>query len=410
MTRYLTDRLPGTGGTIRAETDDFCVEELPLYPACGDGEHLYVTVEKRGLTTFDLLRRLARDLGVAERDIGYAGLKDARAVTRQTVSLTGVSPEQVAALTIPGVTVLASARHRNKLRLGHLAGNRFAIRIRGVAPDAGERALDILHVLADLGVPNRFGAQRYGIFGTSHRIGRAILRQDFATAAQLVIGDPATIEHPGWRQAAIAFAAGDFPGALATLPGRCRDERALVHALIAGKSPRDAVLRLPRKLLRLYLSAYQSSLFDRLLEMRLDSLHRLWHGDLACKHVNGACFSVTDAEAEQPRADAFEISPTAPLFGYKVTLATGAAGLLETALLEKEEITLGAFRLGPHLDMAGERRPLRVPLGSPDATQEGDSLRVTFDLPRGSYATTVLAEVMKSECGPLPSGDEDEDQ
>ncbi|OGR36279.1 MAG: tRNA pseudouridine(13) synthase TruD [Desulfuromonadales bacterium GWD2_61_12] len=409
MTRYLTDLLPGVGGTIRGEIEDFRVEELPLYPTCGSGEHLYVTVEKRGLTTFDLLRHLASALGVRERDIGYAGLKDARALTRQTVSLTGVSAEQVEALAIPGVQILAANRHRNKLRLGHLAGNRFVIRIRGVDVNAGERALDILHVLADLGVPNRFGAQRYGVFGTSHRIGRAILRQDFSQAAQLIVGDPATIDHPGWRQAATAFAAGDLQGTLAPLPPRCRDERTLVHALIAGKSPRDAVLRLPRKLLRLYLSAYQSSLFDRLLEMRLASMNLLWPGDLAYKHVNGACFTVVDATAEQPRADNFEISPTAPLFGHKVTLATGHAGLLESALLEKEGITLRDFRLDPPLDMAGERRPLRVPLAAATAEQQGDTLLLAFELPSGSYATTVLDEVMKVATSTLPTGSEDED-
>jgi len=408
MARYLTERLPGTGGTIRAEADDFQVEEIPLYLPCGSGEHLYVTVEKRGISTFDLLRRLAGDLGVQERNIGYAGLKDARAVTRQTVSLAGVTVEQVDALAIPGVTVLSRARHGNKLRLGHLAGNRFTIRIRNVDAAAVERARDILHVLADLGVPNRFGAQRYGVFNTSHRIGRAILRQDFTTAAQLVIGDPASIDHPGWRQAAIAFAAGDLAAALSTLPGRCRDERALVHALIAGKSPRDAVLRLPRKLLRLYLSAYQSSLFDRLLEMRLDTMTELWPGDLAYKHVNGACFSVTEVALEQPRADAFEISPTAPLFGHKVMLAGGHAGLLETALLEKEGITLRDFRLGPPLDMAGERRPLRVPIGTPEAEQDGADLILSFSLPRGSYATTVLDEVMKVAVDLPPEADEDE--
>lgn len=407
MARHLTATLPGTGGEMRSIPEDFCVEELPLYPPCGSGEHLYLTVEKRGISTFELLQRLARALNVRERDFGYAGLKDARAVTRQTVSIAGVRPEQVATLAVDGVTLLAATLHRNKLRLGHLAGNRFHIRVRNVHPQARERALDILHVLADLGVPNRFGAQRYGIFGTSHRIGGALLRGNHAEAIRLIVGEPEAIVDPRWRQAAEAYAGGDLAQARALLPGRCRDERALLERLLAGRSPAEALLGMPRKLLRLYLSAFQSSLFDRLLEMRLDSMHLLWPGDLAYKHVNGACFSVVDPAGEQPRADAFEISPTAPLYGHKVLLASGQAGLLEEALLEKENLRLADFKLGEGLDLAGERRPLRVPLGDAQALGEGDDLLLTFSLPPGSYATCVLAEVMKTaapNAAPTPEG------
>ena len=393
---YLTERLPGIGGRIKASAEDFRVEEIPLYPPCGEGEHLYLDVEKTGLTTFDLLQQLARAFGVRERELGYAGLKDARATTRQTISVPGVSAERALAVTLPGVRILSARHHRNKLRTGHLAGNRFVIRIREVRPDAAEMALDILHVLADLGVPNRFGPQRYGVLGNSHLVGRALLRGEYEEGLRQVLGTPEAIGNPRWRQAAEAFATGDLDGALAALPGRFRDERRMLQLLQDGSSPREALLSLPRKLLRLYLSAYQAHLFDRLVTMRLDSLGTLWPGDLACKHANGACFEVIDPAAEQPRADAFEISPSAPLFGFKVPLAGGQAGLLEHALLDKERIALKDFRLGEGLAMEGERRPLRVPLADFSARQEGDSLLVQFALPRGSYATSVLAEVMKS--------------
>lgn len=392
---YLTDKLPGSGGRIKLDPDDFRVEEIPLYLPGGEGEHLYLDVEKRGLTTFELLQQLARALGVKERELGYAGLKDARATTRQTISVPGVTPEQALALELPGVRILGARRHGNKLRLGHLAGNRFAIRVRDVAPGALEAALDILHVLADLGVPNRFGPQRYGVLGNSHRVGHTLLRGDHAGALAEVIGDPAAITDPRWRQAAAAFAAGDLDAALAALPGRMRDERRMLQLLRDGRSPREALLSLPRKRLRLYLSALQSHLFDRLLAMRLDSLGTIWAGDLAYKHANGACFTVTDPQAEQPRADAFEISPSAPLFGYKVTLASGQAGILERALLDKERLEPAAFRLREGLAMEGERRPLRVPLADFKASAAGQDLLLEFALPRGSFATSVLAEVMK---------------
>jgi len=163
-----------------------------------------------------------------------------------------------------------------------------------------------------------------------------------------------------------------------------------------GRGPKKAVQAMPRKLLRLYLSAYQSSLFDRLLEMRMATLERIWAGDLAYKHSNGACFLVTEAAAEQLRADSFEISATAPLYGYKTRLAEGPTGLLEQGLLDKEGLTLESFRLSAGLAMEGERRPLRVPIQKPECIVEGRDLLLTFSLPKGSFATTVLAEVMKT--------------
>lgn len=396
MTEFLTAQLPGTGGSIRQQPEDFQVDELPLYEPCGEGDHLYLRVEKRGLTTYDLLRELAAALKCNERDLGYAGLKDARAVTRQTISVPQRNADDLAGLQIPGVTILAATLHRNKLRPGHLAGNRFRIRIHRPEAQAMPRAEAILGVLEDIGVPNRFGEQRYGSLGNSHRIGRAILRGDFSGAVEAIIGDPAEISHAGWRQAAAAFRGGDLATAIARLPRHCRPERRLLELLRDGKTPQQAVRDMPRKLLRLYLSAYQASLFDRLVDMRLGTLERLWPGDLAYRHSNGACFPVSDPQAEQPRADAFEISPSAPLYGYKTRLAEGQAGLLEQSLLDKEQLTLAAFQLSGGLAMEGERRPLRVPIAGAECAMAGEDLVLTFSLPKGSFATTVLAEVMKT--------------
>jgi len=200
MRTYLTQHLSGTGGIIRQELEDFQVDELPLYTPCGEGDHLYISVEKRGLTTHDLLRELAKALGCQERDLGYAGLKDARAVTRQTVSVPLRKPADITGLEIPGVTILSAQLHRNKLRPGHLAGNRFRIRIHSPLPDSLSRAQAVLGILEKSGVPNRFGEQRYGAMGNSHRIGRAILRQDFAAAMAEIVGDPAAIKHEGWQR------------------------------------------------------------------------------------------------------------------------------------------------------------------------------------------------------------------
>jgi tRNA pseudouridine13 synthase len=397
MTEFLTSKLPGTEGIIRQEPEDFQVEEIPLYEPCGEGDHLYVSVEKCGLTTYDLLRELAKALNCKERDLGYAGLKDARAITRQTVSVPLRKPDDVKGLEIPGVTILSACLHRNKLRPGHLAGNRFRIRIHQPNPDGLQRAKAILDMLEKIGVPNRFGDQRYGALGNSHLIGRAILRDDYSGAIDEIIGDPAKIIHAGWQQAAEAYHGGDLETAIAKLPRHCRPERRLLEMVTAGKSPRKAVRAMPRKLLRLYLSAYQSSLFDRLVDMRLATLKQILLGDLAYKHINGACFLVTDPDVEQPRAESFEISPTAPLYGYKTKLAEGRTGLLEQSILDQEQLTLEAFHLSDGLAMSGERRPLRVPIQISECIMDKEDLLLSFSLPKGCFATTVLAEVMKTE-------------
>jgi tRNA pseudouridine13 synthase len=398
---YLTAEIEGTGGTLREIPDDFFVEEIPLYAPSGEGEHLYLTVEKRGLTTFELLGRLSRALGVAERAFGYAGLKDARATTRQTISVTGISPERASALEIEGVRLLYAKRHRNKLRVGHLAGNRFTIRIRSVRPGTFEAASKTLCRLESHGVPNFFGEQRYGSLGNSHMIGGALLRGDFEEAIRHIIGAPEAIANERWRRGAESFRAGDLEGALEALPPRMRDERRIICDLQGGRPPREAVLALPRKLLRLYLSAFQSSLFDQMVERRLGALGRLQPGDLAFKHANGACFLVEDPAQEQLRADRMEISPSGPLFGHKMTLPIGEPGLVEQSLLTEAGIGMEDFRLSSGLRMEGERRPLRVPLHDTAVSQEGSDLIVSFALPGGSFATSVLREIMKPDDGNL---------
>src|SRR5690242_19777076 len=144
---YLTPDSPGIGGTIKNRAEDFFVQEIPLYEASGEGEHVYAEVQKIGLTTFDAINRIARALDINNRDIGYAGLKDARALTRQILSIPGTTPEVVMQLQVPGLTIHWAARHGNKLRLGHLAGNRFAIKIRDVNATDVVKLRPLLNVL-----------------------------------------------------------------------------------------------------------------------------------------------------------------------------------------------------------------------------------------------------------------------
>src|SRR5712672_1922649 len=131
---FLTRDFTGVGGSIKQRAEDFFVQELPLYEPSGEGEHVYVEIQKVGISTFEAINRISRALKVSPRGIGYAGMKDAQAVTVQTLSILGTTPEAVMALQLPGITVRWAIRHGNKLRLGHLKGNRFAIRLRHVSP------------------------------------------------------------------------------------------------------------------------------------------------------------------------------------------------------------------------------------------------------------------------------------
>ena len=149
---YLTSSLPGIGGTIKESADDFLVEEIPSYTPCGSGEHCYLTIEKRGITTLEAISRIARSLKVPERDFGYAGMKDAIGVTRQTLSIQWLAVDKALALQLDDLRILAAVRHTNKLKTGHLKGNRFRIVIRGVSTDAARQLPAILDILAKRGV------------------------------------------------------------------------------------------------------------------------------------------------------------------------------------------------------------------------------------------------------------------
>jgi tRNA pseudouridine13 synthase len=397
LQRYLTAEVPGTGGILKGIPEDFLVEEIPAYQPSGQGEHCYALIEKRGIATLEALRRLSKALGVPERDLGYAGMKDSVGVTRQTVSIPRVRPETVLALQIPGMTVVSAALHGNKLRLGHLKGNRFRIRVREIVPGAAELAGNALEIMARRGVPNRFGSQRYGAQGNTHLIGAAVLRRDYKDAVDTMIGDPAAVGDERWRVAIEAYRRGALAESLSLFPGHFRVEREVITRLLQRPDGYEKAFNsVQPRLKRLYLSAFQSFLFDAVLEQRLDRLDEVAEGDIAFKHENGACFLVRDAAAEAARAASFEISATGPMYGCKMMEPEGAQGDLERGVLAAQGLTPESFDLPGGLRMEGERRPLRVPLAAPSVAEDAGDLIVEFALPRGSYATSVMSEIMKA--------------
>lgn len=400
LPRLLADFTP-LPGAIKLDCEDFVVEELPLYEPAGDGTHAYFFVEKRGLSTMQAISNLSRALGVRRMDIGYAGMKDARAVTRQWMSLEHVEPARIEALDLPRLRILNVERHRNKLRLGHLVGNRFVIKVRRSQPERLAALQDALAQLVRLGVPNYFGEQRFGARGDTWRCGRAIVRGELEEVLDLVLGRPTRMDQGAIRHARELYDHGKYQAAANAWPGAFRNERRALHML--AKRPdkkKKAFLAIDSSLRTLYVSAYQSHLFNLTVAARLPAgLHHLIAGDLAWLHRNEAVFTVEDPALEQPRADAFEISPTGPLFGYRMTQPGGAPGEMEAQLITNEGLTPESFR-SEKLRVKGVRRPLRfqptdtsIELG---ADARGPYLELRFSLPRGCYATALLRELFDS--------------
>jgi tRNA pseudouridine13 synthase len=391
---YLTANQPGIGGRLKVELEDFFVEEIPLYLPAAKGQHIYVEIEKRGLSTYAAIRAIARILNISTKAIGYAGLKDAQAVTRQTFSIDKVTPEAVKALKLPGIKILEVSRHYNKLRIGHLAGNRFIIRVQGVKKEVMPAAEVILATLSEQGVPNFFGQQRFGNRGNTGRLGEILLKKDVTEFVAEYLGRPQPQEIPSTRAARQLVDEGRWAEALENWPYNLADERQVVAAINRARGKLDIAFKvLNNKLKSFFVSAFQSQLFNALLVKRLDSLGQLEDGDVAYIHSKGASFIVRNAVIEQPRADSFEISPSGPLFGLKTLLAEGNPGQQERAILAKHDLSPEDFKM-PGLKIRGARRPYRIRLKDAKIWWN-EGLMVSFELQPGAYATTVMAEIMK---------------
>jgi tRNA pseudouridine13 synthase len=346
---YLTADLPGVAGRLKERPEDFVVEEIPAYLPCGEGEHLFLWVEKIDVPADELARHLARTLDVSRDDIGVAGLKDRRAISRQFVSVPARAAERIDAANSDSVRVVSATRHTNKLKTGHLKGNTFSILLRAPLGDfrteADEARLQaataIVERLRAIGVPNYYGEQRFGIGGETAILGFELLR--------------------------------------------------------GSKTTRDIPYAKRKFLLRLALSAAQSELFNAALADRMSrgELRTVLAGDVLRKVETGGLFTAIDAATEQARLDAGEVQITGPIFGPKMQQPSGEVALREAALLDASGLTLADFSRYPKLT-TGTRRPYLIGAAELSVTAEAEGLRFTFALPAGAYATVLLREIMKS--------------
>lgn len=330
----LTADLPGCGGRIRLKDDDFEVEEVPSYEPCGSGDHLFLWVEKRGMAPEYFARTIAQRLGIPAGAVGTAGLKDRHAVTRQWVSVPKDAEPRLAKLDGDGIRVLKTGRHTNKLKPGHLRGNRFRILVRDAAKSDSVDA--VVARVRGQGLPNFYGPQRFGRDGSTVELGLQCL---------------------------------------------------------AGKGPK----RIRPFLFRFALSSVQSLLFNDCLARRMqDGLYRtVLDGDVMAKWPFGGLFVARDVPAEQARFDAKETVTAGPMFGTKTFRAEGAAAEREAAVLRDNGMAPASFAGFGKL-VLGTRRHNLVYLDDLAAAWEPDGLRLGFTLPAGSYATVLLREIMKA--------------
>jgi len=396
--------IAATGGVIRQRWEDFKVTEIPLYTPCGSGEHLYITIEKSNRTTIQARDHLAKVLGVRREEVGFAGFKDKRAIAVQTFSVPSLSDRDVESIDAPWIRVLDLSRHRNKIRTGHLEGNRFEIRIRDVKQQHLSDVLELLDRISTSGLPNFYGPQRFGMHGDGARIGSALLRRQIDVAIDLLLAPRDGVEEE-YRS---AFAAGDIDLARRMLPpGRTAEASILTSLKTHPGNLRAAARRIPHALRKMYYSAFQAELFNWVLQERIhrspDAFWCPWPGDICQMEGHRSRFHVPldegSVKREQDRAQAGEISPTGPIFGRKMHVPEGVAGEIESAILISEGLRPASWLShvrGMKLD--GTRRSLRIQVGDPSAEweEEHQSLLISFTLPAGAFATILLEQIMGS--------------
>ena len=334
---FASQGAPGINGRIKQEPEHFVVQEIPLYLPEGQGEHVYLTLRRKGITTRNLQKDLAGLFKIKEGSVGYAGLKDKQALTTQTFSLHvfDLDPDEAGQRVTENldVEVLSTGRHKNKLKRGHLLGNSFNILLAGAGEEDLEQAKATAQVLSQIGAPNFYGEQRFGKKGDNAELGRQAL---------------------------------------------------------LGRGPRQKWLR------TLVLSAFQSRLFNQWLTERMqrDEFLTIIPGDVAKKTDTGGIFIVEDAQEDQQRFDRGEITYTGPIYGSKMRMARDRAGELEDAILEEQGLDPQAFG---RARLTGSRRPVRLDLAGLNLELTEQGIWFKFALPKGAYATSVMREFTKDQ-------------
>ena len=406
--RYYASDVPGIGGRLRTVPEDFRVNEIPLEGKGGNaGPFLICRLTKTNWELQHAVKEIAKRLGISHRRIGWAGTKDRNAVTSQWISIYNVTPEQVAAVRLKDITLEVVRQSNEALALGDLTGNRFAIVIRdSIAPDLPGRAAEITRSIA-VGIPNYFGIQRFGaIRPVTHTVGEWILRGDYEQAVLTYIGTEFPGEPEEMRAIRSAYTATrDAGAALRSLPVQMNYERAMLHYLYTNPGDYAGALKeLPPKLLSMFVSAFQSYLFNCALSRRIDdglTLNDPVPGD-SLVFVNGRTDRVTAAglsaaaiHIRRGRCGIALFMPGREQPGSPAHTDSATTALLEEFRIGPEDFSRASAFVQTKFDGAYRPVALKAPV---EWSAAGDgALSLAFTLPPGHYATTVCREYMKAD-------------
>ncbi len=414
---YLTNT-PGVGGTLKASSEDFIVEEVSSPPEPdGNGRYTVAALRVREWETNRLVRQLARSLHVSRRRIGFAGTKDKRAVTTQLFSFEGLPPEAVRSVRLKDVEVLEAYATTRPLEIGDLVGNRFRIVVRDLRmPHEGARsAVDA--TTAQLGTfggfPNYFGIQRFGsVRPITHLVGKEIVRGEFREAVESYVANPMEGEDPESFEVRSTLAeTGDVKEALRAYPRSYTFEKALLNHLAAHPDDHVGALRvLPVNLLIMFVHAYQSYMFNRILSERMRRglpIHEPIEGD---RVLPADRRGLPDRErlievtrdnlgrvAERCREKKAWVA--AVLYGSESGFAEGEMGEIERGVIDAERVRPEDFIIPeiPRISSKGTLREILAPIRALQAEVIDETLHVDLELTRGAYATCLLREYMKNE-------------
>ena len=420
----------GTGGRLRDSPADFRVRELeafetePVDADPGPYPHLLVRVTLHNWETHNFADRLSTRLGISRERVSWAGTKDKRAVTTQLFSVDGVGPGELPEL--PRTECEPVGRAGRPILFGDLAGNAFEVTVRDPdRPDSAAETVTQLRRVADadegvVGVPNYFGQQRFGSRRTvTHEVGLAVVRGDWEEAVMAYVGNPSEREPERTREArSYAEESHDWQATLDRFPGHLGHERAMLHRLAEGEGrPADfraALETVSESLQRLFVNAAQSYVFNRILSERLDRglpVGRPVAGDVVCFADSNAPEGLALPDQDRTQrvtADRVEAVTrhcergrafvTAPLVGTDTEFAGDEPGEIERSVCEAVGVDPAAFDLPGAFDSTGTRRAILVRTG---LEHSRDPLRFKFRLPRGSYATVLLREFLKTPPGAL---------
>ncbi len=413
---YITDQ-KGIGGQIRTKYEDFYVEEIPESEPSGEGPNTWFFIEKIGRDTLDVVLDVAQELHINRKRMGFAGMKDKRAVTRQWLCVANSEVEEIKQLEdkLYKVKILKIMQNEKKLRIGQLIGNKFRLLIRDTNnPESDvEIANEILEELTKKGVPNYFGWQRFGKKrSNTHIVGKMLLENDLKKVVDAYIGNPYPEEPEHIKEVRQMYDDGNLEESLESMPRGMRYEKMMLKTLLKemkkknveniasldDSSYKRTIESLPKPLKRMFVHAYQSYLFNKAVSERAKlGVDKYVEGDIIIDNDEHLVHEFGDDIDD--RIKNFEVHPTAPLFGSKVPLAGGELGKMEQKILDDEGVTLEEFKVPkmPKLGSHGLRRAMRFKIwdASAEATEEG--VLVEFSIPKGCYATAVLREIMKNE-------------